>query len=161
MREFLWYPFSAVCGLSAWRLYDGANGDLLQEGLYHILHVSGLRHLELLSPWQATADLCLCRRHSNTERQVWLSLFGVSGSWCTQGFVWALWASLQIWGLILNVVSSLLLSCWGFSFALRHGVSFLGGIQYSPVDGCSGSKCNFGVFTGEDELISFYSAIWH
>ena len=26
------------------------------------------------SLWQATADLCLHRRHSNTQRQVWLSV---------------------------------------------------------------------------------------
>ena len=31
------------------------------------------------------------------------------------------------WGLILNAVFSLLLSCWHFSFALGHGVSFLAG----------------------------------
>ena len=43
---------------------------------------------------QTTADLYLHRRHSNTQRQVWLRLCGISGSWCTQGFVWALWASL-------------------------------------------------------------------
>ena len=30
------------------------------------------------SPVQATADLYLCRKHSNTQRQVWLSLCGVS-----------------------------------------------------------------------------------
>ena len=36
----------------------------------------------------------LRRRHSNTQRQVWLGLCGVSGSGCTQGFVWALWAPL-------------------------------------------------------------------
>ena len=34
------------------------------------------------------------RRLSNTQRQVWLSLCGVSGSCCAQGFVWALWAFL-------------------------------------------------------------------
>ena len=32
VREFLWYNCSAVCGLSAQWLYDGVNGDLLQEG---------------------------------------------------------------------------------------------------------------------------------
>ena len=41
---------------------------------------------------QATADPCLCMRHSNTQRQVWLSLCGVS--WHAQGFVWALQVSL-------------------------------------------------------------------
>ena len=33
-----------------------------------------LLQLELLSPWQVTTDLCLSRRHSSTQRQVWLSL---------------------------------------------------------------------------------------
>ena len=40
-----------------------------------------------------------------------------------------------VWGLILNAISPLLPSCWGFSFALGHRVSFFGGIQYFPVDG--------------------------
>ena len=60
-----------------------------------------------------------------------------------------------VWGLILNAILLLLPSCCGFSFALGHGVSFLGGIQHSPVDGCSVASCNFGVFIGEDELTSF------
>jgi len=34
----------------------------------------------------------------------------------------------RIWGLILNAISPLLLSCWGFSFVLGCGVSFFGGI---------------------------------
>ena len=32
-----------------------------------------------------------------------------------------------VWDLILNEILCLLLSCWGFSFALRHGVSLLVG----------------------------------
>ena len=51
------------------------------------------------------------------------------------------------------------LSVWGFSFALGCGVSFFGGIQHSPVDGCSAASCNFEVLAGEDERTSFYSAI--
>ena len=65
----------------------------------------------------------------------------------------------QVWGLILNEISPLLLSCLGFSFALGRGISFFGGIQHSPVDGCSAASCNFGVLVGEDEQMSFYSAI--
>ena len=65
----------------------------------------------------------------------------------------------RVWGLILNVISPLLPSCWGFSFALGCGVSFFGGIQYSPFNGCSAAGCNFGVLTGEDEPMSFNSAI--
>ena len=38
----------------------------------------GLLHPEPLPLWQATADPYLRRRHSNTQRQVWLSLSGVS-----------------------------------------------------------------------------------
>ena len=59
-------------------------------------------------------------------------------------------------GLILNVIFPLLPSCWGFSFALGCGVSFFGGIQHSPVDGCLAASCSFGVLTGEDEHTSFY-----
>ena len=56
-----------------------------------------------------------------------------------------------VWGLILNVISPLQVSCWGFSFALRHEVSFCSEIQHSPVDGCSAVSCSFGVLTGEDK----------
>ena len=61
-----------------------------------------------------------------------------------------------VWGLILHGISPLLPSFWGFSFALGHGVSFFGGIQHPPVNGCSAVSCNFGVLTGEDECTSFY-----
>ena len=49
--------------------------------------------------------------------------------------------------------------CWGFSFALRCGLSFFGGIQHSPVDGGSAASCNFGVLAREDERMSFCSSI--
>ena len=45
--------------------------------------------------------------------------------------------SLMGMGLILNVISPLLSSYWGFSFVLGCGISFFGGIQNSPVDDCS------------------------
>ena len=45
------------------------------------------------------------------------------------------------------------------SFAFGHGVSFFGGMQHSPLDGCSEASCNFGVIAGEDERISLNSAI--
>ena len=38
-------------------------------------------------------------------------------------------------------------------------IDFFGGIQHSPVDGCSAASCDFGILTGEDEHMSFYSAI--
>ena len=64
-----------------------------------------------------------------------------------------------VWGLILKEISPFLLSFWGFSLALGCGVSFFGGIQHSPIDGCSVASCNVGVLAGEDERMSFYSAI--
>ena len=66
----------------------------------------GLPHPEPPPLHQATSDLYLHRRHSNIQRQVWLSLCGVS--WCTQGFVRALQTSLAGIGLILNAISPLL-----------------------------------------------------
>ena len=87
VQEFPWHNCFTVCGSSSWWLYSGANGNLLQEGLCHMLCDSSVLQPEPLSPWQVTADLCLLRRHSNTQTQVWLSLCGVPGSWCTQGFV--------------------------------------------------------------------------
>ena len=65
----------------------------------------------------------------------------------------------QVWGLILNEISPLLLSCLGFSFALGRGISFFGGIQHSTVGGCSAPSCYFGLLPGENEGTSFYSAI--
>ena len=41
-----------------------------------------------------------------------------------------------VWSLILNAILPLLPSCWGFSFSLGGGVSFIGGIQHSPVNDC-------------------------
>ena len=151
---------------SAQQIYGGADGTLLQEGLCHMLEcprsaaarapVPAAIHCRPLSPQLSTADLCLCRRHST---QFWLSLCGNSGSWCAQGLIEPFECLWWVWGLILNVISPLLLSFWGFSFALGCGVSFFGGIQHFPVDGCSAASCNFGVLAGEDEHMSFYSTI--
>ena len=112
---------------------------------------------ELLPLYRATADPYLHRRHSNTQRQVWPSLCGSPGVhkdlFKPSEHLW--W----IWGLILNSILHLLPSCWGFSFALGCGTSFLGEIQHSPVNGCSSASCNFGVLAGEDKCTSFYSAV--
>ena len=115
----------------------------------------GLLHPEALPLQQFTAD---CTSAGDTQTQFWLSLCGISGSWCAQGLFEPFKCLWQVWGLILNAVSPLLPCCWGF-FALGHGVSFFGGIQHSPVNGCSAMCCNFGVLAGEDESRSFYSTI--
>ena len=150
-----------------YRLYGRANGNHLQEDLCHTLCLPGWLLLVPLSPRKATADPHLCRRPSNTHRQVWLSLLCESlllshGSWCPQGVVCALQESLAGMGFDFNVIVPLFSSHRGFSFVLGCGVSFfLGGgmFQHLPVDGCSAASCNFGVRAGEDECTSFYSAI--
>ena len=91
------------------------------------------------------------------SKHICLSLCGVS--WCTQGFVWALWSSLVGTGFDSIHDFSLPPSCWGFFFVPGHWVSFFGGILLSPVDGCLATSCNFGVLTEEDECTSFYSTI--
>ena len=91
------------------------NGDSLGEGLCHT---------------QICCTQSPCHSHwwpippqdTLKHRQVWLSLCGVS--WCMQ-FLFEpsehLW---WVWNLILNAISPLLSSCWGFSFVLGCGVSF-------------------------------------
>ena len=61
--------------------------------------------------------------------------------------------------MILNMIVPLLSFFWGFSFALGFAIYFFGGIQHSPVDGCSAASCNFGILAREDECTSFYSDI--
>ena len=143
-----------------WQLYGGANGDLLQEDSCHIPFLPGLLQPEPLSVRQVTADPCLHRRHSNPQRQVWLSLLWGSlllsfhpgmhkVLFVLSDFLW--W----IWDFILNMIAPLLLCYRDFSFAFGFFVE----IQHSPVDGCSAASCDFGVLTGEDECTSLYSAI--
>ena len=160
--EFIWYNCSSVCMSSVWRLYVVANGDILQEGLCPTLGDTGTLHPEPLSSQQATAELCLHRRHSNTQKQVWLSFCGVSWSWCTQGFVWALRLSMAGIGFDSNMILPLLSSVGASLMPLDLGILCVcveGGIQHSPVNGCSAVICNFGVLTQEDECTSFYSDI--
>ena len=87
-ENFFCFNCSAVCGLSAWGLYDGANGNLLQEDLCHMLRLLGLLKPESLSAWQVTAEPCLRRRHSRAGLAQ--CLVGVTvlfhQSWCTQVF---------------------------------------------------------------------------
>ena len=100
-----------------WWLYGGVNGDLLQEGLCH-------------AQVCCTQSPCPCSRplltHTSTgdmETQFYLSLFGVPGSWCAQGLFEPSERFWQVWGLILNMISPLLPSCWGFFFALGRRLS--------------------------------------
>ena len=57
-------------------------------------------------------------KHSSVSVSV-----GVSGSWCIEGIFGPSECLWRIWGLILNMIFTLLPSCSGFSFALGSGVS--------------------------------------
>ena len=110
-----WYNSTAVCGLSAWWLYGGANDNLLQDGLCHMLFIPDLLQPEPLFPWQAT--------------QTYKVKSGsVSVGSLSPGAQKVLFEpSEHIWGvqcLILNAILPLLPSYWDFFFALVCGVSF-------------------------------------
>ena len=157
-----WWAQGFVCALlesvssvlcKFWQLYGGVNGDLLQEGLCH-------------TQVCCTQSPCLCGKPLLTHTSVgdiqtligrWLSLCGVT--WCTQGFVWALWASLVGIGFDSKCGFAPPTILLGLLLAPGHRVSFFGGIQHSLVNGCSAVSCNFGVLTEENEHTSFYSAI--
>ena len=105
-----------------WRLLDtprqvwvgllwGHCSFFLGPGAHKLLFVpskSLFLYPEPLPLQQSTGDPHLCRRHST---QFWLSLCGNSGSWCAQGLIEPFECLWWVWGLILNVISPLLLSC--------------------------------------------------
>ena len=77
-----------------------------------------------------TQSPCPCSRPplthistGDTQTQFGLSFCGVPVSWCTQGLFEPSEDLWRLWGLIINVISPLLPSCWGFFFAPGHGLS--------------------------------------
>ena len=121
-----WCTQGSICALQKsispvlsklWWLYIGVNGDLLQEGLCH----TQVCCIQGPCPWGS--PLLTRISSEDTQTQFSLSLWGVSGSWCTQGMFEPSEHLWQVWGLILNVILPLLPSCCGFFFALRCGVS--------------------------------------
>ena len=130
-----------------WWLYGGVNGDLLLEGLCHTQLCC------TQSPCPCSRPLLTCTSTGDTQ-----TLKGRSGSVSvgSPGAHKILFESSEhLWwvrGLILNLILPLLPSCWGISFVLGCGVSFFGGIQHFPVDGCSAVSCNFGLLAGEIAL---------
>ena len=99
--------FPVLCKVS--RLYDGVNGDLLQEDLCHIQLCC------TQSPCPCVSSLLIHTSTGDTQTQFCLGLCGVSGSWCTQDLFEPSECFCWVWGLILNVISPLLPSCWVFS----------------------------------------------
>ena len=133
MRELLWYNCFPVCGPSAQWLYGEANGDLLQR-TYSICYASQACCSQRFHPCDRPLLIRAPAGDTNT-------LKGRSGSVSMGSTVSDVHKVLfvpskcfwQIWGSSLNAILSLLQSCWGLSFALGHGVSFLGVVQQSPV----------------------------
>ena len=82
-----------------------------------------MSHPSLLHPCPYGRPLLSRTSAGDAQTQFCLSLCGVSGSWCAQGLFEPSELLWEKWGLILNVNSPLLLSCWGFSYALGCGVS--------------------------------------
>ena len=107
--------FPVLCKF--WQLYSEVNGGLLQEGLCHTQVCCAQ------SPCPCSSPLLTHTSTGDAQTQVGLSLCGVPGSWCAHGLFEP---SEHLWweqGLIQNANLPLLPSCWGFSFALGHGVS--------------------------------------
>ena len=99
-----------------WQLYGVVNGDLLQEGL-------GLTQVCCTqSPCPCDRPLLTHTSAGDTQTQFWLSLCGVSGSWCAHGLFESSEHLCWVWGFILNMILPLLPPCGGFSFAFGCGV---------------------------------------
>ena len=96
--------FPALCKF--WQLSGGVNGDLIQEGLCHTQICC------TQSPCPCGSPLLTRTSTEDTQTQFCLSLCGVSGAWCAQGLFEPSECLWQVWGLILNVISPLLPSCW-------------------------------------------------
>ena len=106
--------FPVLCKF--WQLYGGVNGDLLQKGLCHTQVCC------TQSPCPCSSPLLTCTSTGYSQTQFCLSLCRVSGSCCTQSLFGPSGRLWWVWGLILNVISPLLPSCWGFSFPLDMGI---------------------------------------
>ena len=88
--------FPVLCKF--WWLYGGDNGYLLQEGLCHTQVCC------TQSPSPCSSPLLTRTFAGDTQTQFWLSLCGVSGSWCTQGLFEPSEHLWKVKGLILNVI---------------------------------------------------------
>ena len=114
-----------------WWLYGGVNGDLHQE------HYTIARSTAPRAPASAAVQ-CWPVPLQETFKH---SSASVSGSWCTQGMFEPSKHLWQVWCLILNRLSPLLPSFWGFSFALgcevspqSHSNTTQPPLQHSPTD---------------------------
>ena len=100
-----------------------------------------LRHfLSLIS--SCTQSPCPCSNPlltrtstGDTQTQFCLSFCGVSGSWCTQGLFEPSEHLWRVWGLMLNTILPLLLSCFFILFMGFSRQEYWSGLPFpSPVD---------------------------
>ena len=144
--------FPVLCKF--WQLYGGVKGDLLQEGLCH-------------TQVCCTQSLCPCGRPllTHTFTGDTQTVKGMSGSISvgSPGEHKILFEpSEHLWCLGFDFICNFAPPTVLLGLLLCHwvwGIFFFGGIQHSPVNGCSAASCNFGVLAGEDERMSFYSTI--
>ena len=106
-----WCAQGSVCALQGSVSQFCVSSGCSLVGLMVTSSKEGLCHTKVCctqSPCPGGRPLLTCPSAGNTQTQFWLSLCGVSGSWCTQGSSEHLW---WVWGLILNMISPLLPSC--------------------------------------------------
>ena len=84
VQELLWYNYSPFCGLSAGWLY----GEAHMPWLPGLLQPEPCPHSRPLLTCASIGDTQTLRGRSGSVS------CGIPGSWCTQGFICALWASL-------------------------------------------------------------------
>ena len=105
-------------------------------------------HCQPISPQEMLkhSSVCLCR---------------VPGSWCAQGLFEPSEHLWQVWGLILNKILPLLLSCWGFSFALGHGVSpqSCSSVAQPPLQHCAAELKDDAVKILKDDAVKVQHSI--
>ena len=167
--EFLWCNCSVVCGLSAWWLLGGANGNVLQEGLWHTLHGQGCcsqspcPHVNPLLTSASSGDPQTLKSMSGS---VSVGSLGPTRDLAHKVLVHKVLFELSehlwcVWHLIPNVVSPLLPFFGGFFFfflTLDKWYLFLVGsniLLLMAVQQCY----SFAVLKGEDEHTSFYFTI--
>ena len=107
----------------------------------------------LLQSFPASESFQMSQFFASGGRSIGVSALASVLAKKSQGWSLSEWTGWMILNEILPHYHILGASLW-----LWIGVSFFGGIQHSPVNGCSAVSCHFGVLTGEDENMSFYSA---
>ena len=101
------FPSAVKVLLALWWV----NSNLLQEGLYHT------QVYLTQSPCPCSSPLLILISSGDTQTQFCLTLCEVSGSCCAQDMFEPSKCLWWVWGLILDAISPLIPSCWGFSFA--------------------------------------------